>query len=256
MGGQQQQNNNNNNISPSPTQLLLSVQKRMASSSLSIMLLVGFFVLLSLVQHLPSSSEAAAASSTGSHMLMDKVGGLRLKIPSIALNEGIVSVITSPGIQSLLTSQDNEDNVLALEDGIVVCRGATLKGTSSAERSALAITAVVADTVVVDGITVGDVQAAGWKNTRHARTLTALFRARLAFAQDLSNKKQSLILCIIKTDDVTSSLEKTLLQEVKSLFEATAAEAKESTSFGELYDVMVKSVTKKEDAKEVRVISR
>jgi hypothetical protein len=171
------------------------------------------------------------------------------------LNEGIVSVITSPGIKSLLTSQDNEDHVLALEDGIVVCRGATLKGTSSAERSALAITSVVADAVVVDGITVGDVQAAGWKNTRHARTLTALFRARLAFSPDVSNKKQALILCI-KADDVTSSLEKTLLQEVKSLFEATAAEAKESTSFGELYDVMVKSVSKTEDAKEVRVMSR
>lgn len=212
-----------------------------------------------------SSADAKAAPSTGSGgggvgspILMDTSGGLRLKIPTIPTNDGVVAIITSPGsMQSLLTSQQNDDNVLALEDNMLICRGATLQSMTAASKSALALTSLVANAIVVDGITVGDVMAAGWKNTRHARTLTALFRARLALdtaAAAAAEKKQTLVLCVKTAAEKLGDVEKTLMNEVKALFEATAVEAKAtSASFGELYSVVVKSVTSEEEAAEVSV---
>jgi len=193
------------------------------------------------------------------YTLMDSSGGLRLnKITSSAVStaDGVVSVITSPGTDSLLVANapEQDDGAVLAFDGTLICRGATLSGTSAAERSALAITSLVSDAIVVDGITEGDVQAAGFgKNTRHARTLTALFRARLAFLEASSSSdapsQQTLILCVKSSSE--ESFDSVLAQEVRDLFEATAAEAKESkTSFDDLYDVKVVSVTSESDASE------
>jgi len=201
------------------------------------------------------------AISSPQYTLMDASGGLRLnKIASsgASTTDGVVSVITSPGTVSFLVSSaaDEEAAVLAFDGEApnLICRGATLGGTSASERSALAITSLVSDVIVIDGITEGDVQAAGFgKNTRHARTLTALFRARLAFLEASASLdapgQQVLILCVKSSEE--DSLDAVLAQEVRALFEATAAEAKESnTSFDDLYDVKVVSVTSKEDASE------
>jgi hypothetical protein len=207
------------------------------------------------------------AITSPQYTLMDASGGLRLNkitYSSISTADGVVSVITSPGTDSLLvTSVTEEDGaaILALsssssDDDVprLICRGATLRGTSAAERSALAITSLVSDAIVVDGITEGDVKAAGFgKNTRHARTLTALFRARLTFLESSSvvdANRQALILCVKSTSD--DSFDAVLAQEVRTLFEATAAEAKESNIlFDDLYEVRVVSVTNEEEAKEV-----
>jgi len=206
------------------------------------------------------------AITSPQYTLMDASGGLRLnKITSSSIStaDGVVSVITSPGTDSLLvTSVTEEDGaaILALsssssDDNVprLICRGATLRGTSAAERSALAITSLVSDAIVVDGITEGDVKAAGFgKNTRHARTLTALFRARLTFLESSSvvdANRQALILCVKSTSD--DAFDAVLAQEVRTLFEATAAETKESNiSFDDLYEVRVVSVTNEEEAKE------
>ena len=195
---------------------------------------------------------------------MDASGGLRLNniAPSdISTADGIVSVITSPGTESVLVSSITENDgpsILEISSSsdddthLLICRGATLRGTSAAERSALAITSLVSDAIVVDGITEGDVQAAGFgKNTRHARTLTALFRARLTFLESSEvAKRQALILCVkSKSDD---SFDTVLEQEVRTLFEATAAEAKESdASFDDLYEIKVMFVTTSEEARTV-----
>lgn len=199
------------------------------------------------------------AISSPKYTLMDASGGLRLnKIASsgVSTTDGVVSVITSPGTHSFLVSSaaDEDAAVLAFDGDVprLICRGATLRGTSAAERSALAITSLVSDAIVVDGITEGDVQAAGFgKNTRHARTLTALFRARLTFLEASSSLQapgqQTLILCVKSSSE--DSFDDVLAQEVRALFEATAAEAKESdTSFDDLYDVKVVSVTSNEEA--------
>ena len=187
------------------------------------------------------------------YALMDASGGLRLnKIASSGAStaDGVVCVITSPGTDSFLVS--SSDDVLAFDgdDSRLICRGATLRGTSASERSALAITSLVSDAIIIDGITEGDVQAAGFgKNTRHARTLTALFRARLSSSEDAPGQ-QVLILCVKSASK--DSFDSVLAQEVRDLFEATAAETTESnTSFDDLYDVQVVSVTSKEEASEV-----
>jgi len=205
------------------------------------------------------------AITSPQYTLMDASGGLRLnKIASssISTTDGVVSVITSPGIDSLLVTSGtdkNGDTILALsssssDDNIprLICRGATLRGTSVAERNALAITSLVSNAIVVDGITEGDVRAAGFgKSTRHARTMTALFRTRLTFIESSLGvaSRQALILCVKTTSD--ESFNAVLAQEVRNLFEAAAAEVKEDDiPFDDLYEVRVVSVTNEEEAKE------
>jgi len=185
------------------------------------------------------------ASVEGGKLLMDSAGGLRLKIPSIPTSMGVVSVISSPGTKSLLSTSDE---VLSLESDdhpLLVCRGAALSGTSNAERSALATCSLISGAILIDGITEGDVEA-GWRNSRHARTLTALFRARIALEM---GTKQSIILCI--KGNIDSTTESTLRTEVKSLFDATAAETERKLSFQDLYDVSSVSVTDEEGVKAV-----
>jgi hypothetical protein len=177
---------------------------------------------------------------------MDSSGGLRLKIPSLSTGQGVVAVISSPGTSSLLTSSDEVLSLESEDPPCLTCRGATLSGTSAAERCALATSSLVSGAILVDGITEGDVEA-GWRNSRHARTLTALFRARVAL--ESSTIKQTLILCV--KGEVDSAAESALKTEVRALFDATAAETEGSASFKDLYDVSVVSVTTEEEAKEV-----
>lgn len=185
------------------------------------------------------------ASAEAGSLLMDSAGGLRLKIPSISTSMGVVSVISSPGTSSLLTSSDDVLSLESEDHPLLVCRGATLSGTSNAERSALATCSLVSGAILVDGITEGDVEA-GWRNSRHARTLTALFRARIALEME---SKQTLILCI--KGEIDQSAESALRSEVKSLFDATAAESEGKISFQDFYDVSIVSVVDEEGAKAV-----
>jgi uncharacterized protein YunC (DUF1805 family) len=191
-------------------------------------------------------SLSVAAVSAG-NVLMDSAGSLRLKIPDISTSQGVVSVINSPGTLSLLTSSSD---VLSLESEnppCLTCRGATMSGFSAAERNSLATTSLVSGAILVDGITQGDIEA-GWRNSRHARTLTALFRARVSLG---SSFKQTLILCI--KGEVDGSVEKALTAEISALFDATAVVTDGSASFDALYDVKVVSVTSKAEAKEVSI---
>lgn len=178
-------------------------------------------------------------------MLMDSAGGLRLKIPSISTSTGVVSVVSSPGTSSFLVSSDDVLSLESEDSPLLVCRGATLSGTSNVERTALATCSLVSGAILVDGITEGDVEA-GWRNSRHARTLTALFRARIALEPD---GKQSLILGI--KGQIDSSGESTLRSEVKALFDATAAESEGKVSFSDFYDISIVSVVDEACAKEV-----
>jgi hypothetical protein len=187
------------------------------------------------------------ASAEAGHPLMDSAGGLRLKIPSISTSIGVVSVISSPGTSSHLTSSDDVLSLESDDNPLLVCRGATLSGTSNVERSALATCSLVSGAILVDGITEGDVEA-GWKNSRHARTLTALFRARLVLEKET---RQSLILCI--KGEIDQSAEAAVRSEVKALFDAAAAETEGKVSVQDLYDVSIVSVKDEEGAKVVRL---
>ena len=131
--------------------------------------------------------------------LMDAATGNIQSIPGEAVS-GITTVVTSPGTpsrvlssSSAIPSDKDVDSVLlaALDEGTLVCRGATL-GTATTMGDAaqddeeltcraLAVCALVSDCLVIDGVTVGDVES-GLRNSRHARTLSALFRSRLMTA--------------------------------------------------------------------------
>lgn len=178
---------------------------------------------------------------------MDSSGGLRLKIPSISTGSGVISVISSPGTKSHLSTSDDVLALVSEDPPCLACRGATLSGTSDVERSALATCSVVSGAILVDGITAGDVEA-GWRNSRHARTLTALFRARIALE---SSARQTLVLCI--KSDIDGSAESALKTEVKALFDATAAENEGKISFSDLYNVVIVPVTDEDGAKEVSI---
>jgi hypothetical protein len=186
--------------------------------------------------------------ASAGNILMDSSGGLRLKIPTVSTSQGVVTVISSPGTSSLLTSADDILSLESEEPACLTCRGATLSGTSTVEGSALATSSLVSGAILVDGITEGDVEA-GWSNSRHARTVTALFRARVALE---SKSKQSLILCI--RGDVDDATKRSLESEVKALFDATVTETKASVLFGDMYDFSVVTVGSEVDAKEVSQI--
>jgi len=173
---------------------------------------------------------------------MDASGSLRLKIPDAKTSQGVVSIVFSPDTKSFLTDSDDILSLESTDPPCLVCRGATLSGKSVAEGSALSTSSVVSDAILIDGITRGDVEA-GWSNSRHARTVTALFRARLSLS---SASKQSLIFCVHA--EITESEILHLLGEAKSLFAATAAEVKSDASFSEMYDISIVSVDSKMDA--------
>lgn len=190
---------------------------------------------------------ATVASVTAKSPLMDSSGSLRLNMPNLSTGNGVVSVISSPGTSSYLQSSDELLSLESENPPCLSCRGATLSGTSSLERSALATSSLVSGAILMDGITLGDVEA-GWRNSRHSRTLTALFRARLAFAA--TGSKQAIILCV--KGELDSDTESTLKSEVESLFDATSVEIEGKQSFSDFYTVAVIAVTNKSEADEVR----
>ena len=94
----------------------------------------------------------------------------------------------------------------------------TLKS-SDPECVSLAMCSLTAAAIVLDGITEGDVEA-GFRNSRHAITLSAIFRARVILGDDAEPAKQTLILCL-EGQDIS---EKDMKKEVTSLYSAAAAE--------------------------------
>mmetsp|Transcript_2380 Transcript_2380/g.5471 ORF Transcript_2380/g.5471 Transcript_2380/m.5471 type:complete len:506 (-) Transcript_2380:637-2154(-) len=188
---------------------------------------------------------AILASCSARSTLMDASGSLRLKISDAKTSQGVVSIVFSPDTKSFLTDSNDILSLESTEPPCLICRGATLSGTSVHEGSALSTSSVVSDAILMDGITHGDVEA-GWSNSRHARTVTALFRARLSLAPI---SKQLLILCVHGQIGESESLH--LEGEAKSLFDATAAEVKSDAAFSDMYDISIVSVDSKSDADDV-----
>lgn len=188
-----------------------------------------------------------AASVTGNTILMDASGSLNRQIPDVSITNGVVAVISSPGTSSSLgiTSSD----ILSLDDsegGVrLICRGATLNhGVSSAERTSLATTSLTAGSVVIDGVTEGDIEM-GLRSSRHARTLTALIRARLA-----ASTSQQLTVLLGVMGPVDEDVQEKLEAEVRAIFQAAAVEVSEGASFDDLYNIVAVSVDNPSDARQ------
>jgi len=232
-------------------------------------IIVLFFLVVSCVL----SNHGAFAAASGMMELMDASTGKLQSIPGQATD--ITTVITSPGTPStvLLSSDDDllsssiSSNVLLAarpsddDSTLLVCRGATLTTDTNTDVDSnvgrcLTVCGAVSDCLVLDGVTAGDVEAAGLRHSRHARTLSALFRSRMLMTLSESDDgdgddsssgrtaKQTLILAVSggSVDETASSA---LEQDVEALFKAIAVEKKgkqPAGSFSDLYDLRIVSV--------------
>jgi hypothetical protein len=196
-------------------------------------------------------THGASAANT---VLMDGSGNLHRQIPDVPASDGVVAVISSPGTMSSLGVSSMDVLSLQQEGGEaarLVCRGATLShALSPSERNALATTSIAADAVVVDAITEGDI-AMGLRNSRHARTLTALIRARLASAP-----VRPLTIMLGVAGHVDDRVQDILLTELRDIFQATAVEFEDGSSFEDVCKVVAVSVETADDARQVRLSER
>ena len=136
----------------------------------------------------------ASVSVLAGPSLLDDAGRL-LSVPSSASTaDGVVAVVSSPGTPSQLLSTD-PSNVLELmkeSPSTLVCRGATLSGMSPEDRTSISVCSLLADCIVIDGVTGGDIES-GFRTSRHARTLTGLFRARLRAGDSEESDRKSVV---------------------------------------------------------------
>jgi hypothetical protein len=129
----------------------------------------------------------------------------------------------------------------------------------------LATTSLVANALVVEGITAGDLER-GLRHSRHARTLTALFRARLSVKeaspqQQQRQQRQALILSLpaiitpastneggeeeeeesTKEQEQINAQVKAMLEsvqnDIQAVFDAVLAETNERVSLETLYQL-------------------
>lgn len=184
-----------------------------------------------------SVSLAVAASP-----LLDPSGTLKLgSIPASASSDSLVAIIASPGMPSIILGETYND-ILTYnpESNQMICKGATLQRTSTTDRIALALCAHTAPTIIVEGVTNGDVQS-GVDNSRHARTLTAIFRAS-------STQKTRLILVVSGEEEIDQEI---LKQQVKTLYDAVVVEQKNAMRFHEAFDLQVVAASSSTDAPKV-----
>lgn len=160
---------------------------------------------------------------------------------------GIVTVVTSPGIPSLLLSDDDADgevddaHLSVTNEGTMFCRGLTLGMSDAISCDCLAVCSTVSDAIILEGITMGDVEA-GLRNSRHSRTLTALFRSRTIPDSSITENKQTLILSVMGDSDDDDVNESRVEPEIQTLFKAVTVGNK-AKSFNDLYDLLIVPVT-------------
>ena len=188
------------------------------------------------------------AASAGTPVI-DSTGALKLgNLPEPSPDSGTYVLVSSPGTSSPLLAEEASVPLSTSAD-CLVCRGATLSGTSEAERLSLGTCSLVAGAIIVDGVTIGDLQA-GLADSRHGRTLTALFRARTQLMEG-PRSKQTLIIAVHGSED---SFDKdSIVNDVHLLFQAVAAEKEGTPALEEVYEIVVISA---EDESKVRHITK
>jgi hypothetical protein len=185
----------------------------------------------------------------------------------------IITIITSPNTPSPCLNEDTSESstfencsLILRSDGQqktkirqLSCRGATRDAASRGDRLAWGISSLVSQELLLEGITTGDVQ--DFRQSRHARTLTALFRTALQLGltshdsnhKNKNSKRQGLWLGILTDEDV-DSMKDHLMNEVYAIFDAVAVETGISPvpKFQNHYDLQIVALETSEDAKSVR----
>jgi hypothetical protein len=216
-----------------------------------------------------SSSSSVAVTTT----LMDATGRITVandNLSTSGVSSGLVTIVTSPGMTSTLIAAeiDKEAVVSVLESGdTLVCRGCTLNdndGSATAaaiSHQALAACSTMSQCLVLEGITLGDVQVAGLRHTRHARTLSALFRARAAVtasasaaaASTTTPNKQVLILAVSVHENEQLDDSSAVVQQVRALFQAATFGFNGPKNLEDWYDLRITPVLSSDAAVSVRV---
>jgi hypothetical protein len=223
----------------------------------------------------PSSSPSTATTT-----LMDAAGNLRLADvhPTVAAAAAgvVVALVTSPGTPSFFSQasaaaagrgREDDSAVLSLSSGgggdpplLLICRGATLAGGTTGDdagRGAIMACSLLAGAVVLDGVTGPDLLrtgGGGLRNSRHARTCAALFRARCRGGPDAgATTRQALFVACAHHPPADD--EGAVRADVEALYEAAAAEVAPGTcpAFDEAYDLQVVRVSSPEEASKVRM---
>jgi hypothetical protein len=167
---------------------------------------------------------------------------------STAASAGIVTVVTSPGVPSILVPNEDLDDsaILSVESDrdVLICRGCTLASSIDVSESeqqhqynGLAASSAVSDAMVVEGITMGDIEGGGLRTTRHARTLTALFQSRANMAT--IDRKQVLILAV---SGAPSDMDDSgVVQDVRALFQSATmgVAGAAAKGFDDMYDLRI-----------------
>jgi hypothetical protein len=202
-----------------------------------------------------------SSSSSAVTTLMDSTGRIRSDASlTSGGSSGLVTIVTSPGMTSTLiaTEIDKEAVVSVLENGdTLVCRGCTLRdGTTSAtSHQALAACSTISQCLVLEGITLGDVQA-GLRHTRHARTLSALFRSRAALSQTAAapTSKQVLVLAVsVHENEPLDDTSAVVVQQVRALFQAATFGLNGPKNLEDWYDVRITPISSSAAAASVRM---
>ncbi|KAL7519465.1 hypothetical protein ACHAWX_004221 [Stephanocyclus meneghinianus] len=198
---------------------------------------------------LPSTALLLATLLANSHAsqttLIDSAGHLQKAIPVLPpTKRGIVALLTGPSASSLFPETDRVTLSDDSDDGIVLLTspGASLESTSLLERGvAAAASGVVASSVVLTGVTAGDVEA-GLSTTRHGRTLGELFAAAVRSGGGGGARK------LIVAVEGGEAEDKKVKEDVGEIFGSVAVAACVEKTLGEFFDVEVMIVRSPEDA--------
>lgn len=219
--------------------------------------------ILLILNLLPNTTAASSITTT---TLIDKHGTVNLSTPTPPKtpSNGILTILTAPSSSTtsslLFPSSSSVDGVTAtsVDDDTVLlltASGSSLSEEASSSRGGpVAAAAGVAGSVVLTGITVDDASDLG--NTRHGRTLGAIFSGRLLCPA--AERKTLLILAV----DGGGFDEEEVKRAVKDLFDACVLGLGESVvvedvkELEDLYDLEVLSVESEDDANKVLALAK
>lgn len=182
--------------------------------------------------------------------------------PIPSSSSGVVAIVTSPGRTDPYFALAGGDSVSAVGAGgagqpvIITAPGATLAGGVDAHSlhcgSGAAAAAAIAGSVILTGVTEGDVQA-GLGSTRHGRTLSAVFTNRLARYKPEEAEDESAKTLLIVAVNGSGDLDTGAIEEsARLMFVEAAASVGAKVEFDALFEVNVVPVASEADAAKVR----
>ena len=214
---------------------------------------------------LSAPCDVAARSAGGGVTIISSTGEInKSSSPIPSSSSGVVAIVTSPGRTDPYFALAGGDSVSAVGAGgagqpvIITAPGATLAGGVDAHSlhcgSGAAAAAAIAGSVILTGVTEGDVQA-GLGSTRHGRTLSAVFTNRLARykPEEAEDESAKTLLVVAVSADGSGDLDTDAIEEsARLMFVEAAASVGAKVEFDALFEVNVVPVASEADAAKVR----